>query len=286
MIVEITDRNAFAAFVAPLQARPESNIPMFGDEARSIAKDLEEYETRLFVDADGEMRGAAGFDFDVPLARGFLYGPWSVEEGWDARADRLLERVLQIAPPEMSDIEIGFDKRNERIAEFAQRHGFELVRDHFTMLFEPTDRSIPLDADIREMRDTDRDAIVALHERSFERAWPSGEQMLEQLTKGPDRKIFVLYDGDELVGYHFALVDREFGEAWIHNIGVAESHRGRGLATRLLRHGLAWMFTFPEVKRIELSVREENAAAIRVYEKAGFRKTRPVRQMRKPISHA
>ncbi|MDQ4064833.1 MAG: GNAT family N-acetyltransferase, partial [Actinomycetota bacterium] len=80
-----------------------------------------------------------------------------------------------------------------------------------------------------------------------------------------------------------ALVDRDTGEAYIHNIAVAASHQGQGLATRLLRHGLAWMFTFPEVKRIELSVREENVAAMRVYEKAGFRKIRAVRQMRKRI---
>ena len=52
------------------------------------------------------------------------------------------------------------------------------------------------------------------------------------------------------------------------------------MATRLLSHGLAWMFGFDEVKRIELSVREENQAALKVYEKAGFKRLRAIRQMR------
>ena len=284
MIVETTDRDAFAAFVAPLQQRPESNVSNIGVDPVGIVKELEEFETRLFVDDNaGQIRGATGFDFDVPTQRGYLYGPWSLDDGWAERTDRLLAHVLDIAPPKTRDVEIAFDKRNRRVAGFGARHGFELVRDHFTMLFEPDERTIPFDPDIREMHDTDREALIALHERSFERMWPSGEQLLDHLTKGPDRKVFVLYEGDELVGYHYALVDRDTGEAFIHNIGVATSHQGRGLATRLLRHGLAWMFTFPEVKRIELSVREENAPAIRVYEKAGFRKTQAVRQMRKQL---
>ena len=281
LIVETNDRRAFAEFVAPLQKDPRSNTALTGDDPAGIAKDLAEFETRLFVETGEEILGATGFDFDVPLGRGYMYGPWSVDEGWSERADRLLGHVLQISPGEMSELEIAFDQRNTRVARFAERHGFELVREHFTMCFEPGETTLPSDPDIREMTDADREAVVALHERAFERTWPSGEQLLEQLTKGPDRKIFVLYDAGELVGYHYASVDRELGEAFVDNIGVAETHKGRGLATRLLRHGLAWMFTFPEVKRIELSVRAENAAAIRVYEKAGFRKLRSVTQMRR-----
>ncbi|MDQ4065482.1 MAG: hypothetical protein M3161_05490, partial [Actinomycetota bacterium] len=96
MIIETSDRNAFAAFVAPLQKQPESNIPMLGDDPAGIVKDLEEFETRLIVDDDaGEIRAAAGFDSDTPTQRVYLYGPWSVEQDWNVRADALLERVAQ-----------------------------------------------------------------------------------------------------------------------------------------------------------------------------------------------
>ena len=257
-------------------------MAMVGTDEIGIAKELEEFETQLFVERDdrGEIVGATGFDYDEPLQRGFLYGPWSIEDGWKERADRLFAQVLDVAPASTKAIETAFDKRNDRAAGFADEHGFELVRDHFTMGFARDDRRLTPDPDIREMDDLDRAAIVELHERCFEGTWPSGDQLLEQLEKGPDRTIFVLYEKDHLAGYHFASVDRETGEAFVDNIGVDERFRGRGFATRLLTHGLWWMFGFEEVTKIELSVREENSAALQVYEKAGFRKLHAIRQMR------
>jgi RimJ/RimL family protein N-acetyltransferase len=43
------------------------------------------------------------------------------------------------------------------------------------------------------------------------------------------------------------------------------------------------MFGFDEVTGIELSVRAENTGALRVYEKAGFKKRHSIRQTRKPL---
>lgn len=280
-----SELHEFARFIAPLQRRPESRMAMVGADEIGIIKDIEEFGTELFVDRDSATAivGAAGFDFDEPLQRGFLYGPWSIDDGWDARAARLLERVLAAAPAATQSLELAFDIENLRAARFADKHRFELVRDHFTMGFSRGDRALEPDPDIREMTDHDRNQVMELHERCFEGNWPSGEQLLEQLEKGPDRLIFVTYDDGELAGYLFANVERATGEAFVDNLGVDAAVRGRGLATRLLIHGLWWMFSFEEVKEIELSVRQENTAALRVYENAGFRKLYAIRQMRMPV---
>ena len=256
-----------------------------GSDERGIVKELQEFETRLLVERNeaGEIVGVTGFDHDEPLERVYIYGPWSIDDGWRMRVERLFARVLDAAPSTTRDVETAFGKQNVRAARFADAHGFRLVRDHFTMGFTRNDRSLEPDPDIRQMDDLDRAAIVELHEQCFENTWPSGAQLLEQLEKGPDRRIFVLYEGDHLAGYHFASVDRETGEAYVDNIGVDDRFRGRGFATRLLSHGLWWMFGFEEVAKIELSVREENAAALQVYEKAGFRKLHAIRQMRMPL---
>jgi GNAT superfamily N-acetyltransferase len=68
-------------------------------------------------------------------------------------------------------------------------------------------------------------------------------------------------------GVHYVHPDKA-PELWINEVGVADSHRGRGLATRLvqvlLAHGRtlgcvqAWVLTSPE-----------NPAACRAYERAG-----------------
>lgn len=282
MTSESSELREFARFIAPLQQDPASHMAMVGTDELGIVKELQEFGTQLFVERDGsgEIIGAAGFDHDEALQRGFLYGPWSIDDGWVGRANRLFELALDAAPAATKDIETAFDKQNARAERFADDHGFQLVRDHFTMGFTRDDRRLAPDPEIREMDELDRAAIVELHERCFERTWPSGPQLLEQLEKGANRKIFVLYENDHLAGYHFASVETETGEAFVDNIGVDERHRGRGFATRLLSHGLWWMFGFEEVRRIELSVREENAAALAVYEKAGFNKLHAIRQMR------
>lgn len=276
-----SDVREFASFIAPLQADPATHVGMVGTDEAGIVKELEEFGTELFVERDGAgaIVGAAGFDYDGPLKRGYLYGPWSIEEGWTERADRLLERVLEVAPPATERLEFVFDKRNPQGAAFAEKHGFEFVRDHFTMGFARDDRVLGPDGDIRAMDDDDRIAVMDLHERCFEGTWPNGEQLLELLEKGPDRIIFVLYEKTHLAGYIYVSAERETGEAFIDNVGVDDRFRGRGFATRLLTHGLWWIFGLDEVKRIELSVRAENAAAVQVYEKAGFQRLRAIRQM-------
>lgn len=257
-----------------------------GADEIGIVNDLQEFETELFVerDATGAIIGAAGFDFDEPLNRSFLYGPWSIDDGWKERAARLFARVIAAAPRETRDIECAFDTENLRAASFADDHGFELVRDHYTMGFSRGDHELTPDSDIREMNDEEHSAVMELHERCFAGTWPSGQQLLEQLGKGPDRKIFVIHTGGQLTGYLFATVERGTGEAFVDNIGVDETVRGRGLASRLLTHGLWWMFSFDEIQEIELSVRQENAAAVRVYENAGFRKLYEIRQVRMPVA--
>jgi len=87
----------------------------------------------------------------------------------------------------------------------------------------------------------------------------------------------VALDGGRVVGWADILAS--FGQACAHcgrlGIGVLAAYRGRGIGRRLLRACLARAreagFT-----RIELDVRADNAAAIRLYKRFGF-----VREARK-----
>lgn len=284
MTSKTSDVQEAARFIVGYQKHPETHMAMVGTEERTIADDLEEYATRLFFERDGdELVGVMGYEHDDDLQRGFLYGPWAVAETWDLIADRMLERALSHVPADVREVEVAFNVRNQRAQLFSDRHGFELVRDHYFMDFPRADVPVGPDDSIRPMVDGDRDALVGLHERCFAGTWPSGKQLLEEVAMSPDRTIFVLHEAGRLAGYHYARVDRANGEASVENIGVDESFRGQGFATRLLSHGLWWMFGFKEVTGIELSVRAENRAALRVYEKAGFKKRHEIRQTRKPL---
>lgn len=279
-----SELRAAARFIAPRQLRPETHMAMVGEAEATITNDLQEGDIRLFIEREGnEIVAVMGYEHDDALRRGFLYGPWAVERRWDALADELLTRVAAETTGSDEDIELAFNVRNERAQRFSDRHGFELVRDHFFMAYPKEGASVGPDEAIRPMADAERDAVVALHEGCFAGVWPSGKQLLEQLDEGPDRSIFVLHDGRRIAGYHYARVDRSAGEGSVEIVGVDEAFRGRGFATRLLRHGLWWMFSFDEVTGIDLSVRADNVAALRVYEKAGFRKRHSIRQTRKPL---
>lgn len=282
-----SELHEFARFIAPLQQNPETQNGMIGNEEAGIVNELEEFDTKLFFDRDdhGSILGVAGFDYDEPLGRGYIYGPWVARAEW-ASGHRLFDAVMAHAPAEMQTMDTAFNKLNVDAERFAAEHGFDLVRDHFTMTFDPDGRNLAADPDVREVQDRDKARVMEIHERCFEGVWPTGPQLFEQLEKGPDRKLFVLELDGRIAGYHYATLDREIGEGFVDNIGVDEAFRGRGAATRLLSHGLHWMFSFDEIKRIELSVREENQAALKVYEKAGFQRLRAIRQMRLQTTRA
>ena len=79
----------------------------------------------------------------------------------------------------------------------------------------------------------------------------------------------VLTDG-ALVGYVALTAEPEFGRAQVEYLGVAPGHRGRGLATDLVRSAVHAAFRDPRVEVVSLTVSATNPAALRVYQKAGF----------------
>lgn len=66
-------------------------------------------------------------------------------------------------------------------------------------------------------------------------------------------------------------------EGWgaIQNLGIAAEHRGHGLGTILLMKAAAGFWNVG-IKRIHLEVTTENTAAIRLYERLGFKRAKVV----------
>jgi ribosomal protein S18 acetylase RimI-like enzyme len=82
---------------------------------------------------------------------------------------------------------------------------------------------------------------------------------------------FVAVDGGRVVGW--CDVNPKTHETLRHSgvlgMGVAASHRGHGVGSALLRATLEAAFA-RGIKRVELIVRADNAAAIKLYEQYGF----------------
>jgi ribosomal-protein-alanine N-acetyltransferase len=108
--------------------------------------------------------------------------------------------------------------------------------------------------------------MAALHGASFHRGWSEDE--FERLLL--DRAVVAhrVMIGRRLVGFIISRIIA--GEAEILSVAVASSRRGKGLARQMLNlhlRRLAGLGT----RRVFLEVGEGNAAANRLYRRAGFR---------------
>ena len=120
---------------------------------------------------------------------------------------------------------------------------------------------------LRPATPADAGAIAALERRSFSDPW-SAESIRESIGM-PWMFTHVAEDARGAVaGYVFC---REIaGESELLNLAVAEGARRGGVGRELLAAALAWAEA-RGARETFLEVRASNAAAIALYEKAGFR---------------
>ncbi len=78
-------------------------------------------------------------------------------------------------------------------------------------------------------------------------------------------------DSGRLVGHVQVVLDWDNGVGRLARVAIAPAMRGQGLAAPMLSAILGQLFMLPGMERAELNVFSWNTAAIRTYEKLGFR---------------
>ena len=122
-------------------------------------------------------------------------------------------------------------------------------------------------ATARPLGSRDLDSVMAIERAAFTDPWPRSA-FVELLGQSHVRAFAVDGPDGPLAGYAFASVAADEGE--ILNLAVEPGVRRRGLGQDLLDALLA-MLRREGVGIVHLEVRESNAAAMRLYERAGFR---------------
>jgi len=119
---------------------------------------------------------------------------------------------------------------------------------------------------LSEAASRDGAAIAALHATSFRRGWSEPE--VEALLL--DRHVIAhrAVTGGKLAGFIMSRLVED--EAEILSVAVAARQQGRGLAGKLLSLHLRRLAGLG-ARAVFLEVDEHNAAAIRLYHRAGFR---------------
>lgn len=112
----------------------------------------------------------------------------------------------------------------------------------------------------------DAAAITALHAMSFRRGWSEDE--VERLIGERNVVTHRAMQGSALAGFIMSRLAAD--EAEILTVAVARAAQGRGLARRLLDLHLRRLAGLG-CRAVFLDVDENNRAAIRLYQRAGFR---------------
>ena len=119
--------------------------------------------------------------------------------------------------------------------------------------------------EIREMQESDIDAVCELEEATFSMPWRRQDfvDMLEQ-----DHLLYlVALFGNIIVGG--CGMRNIVGEAEITNVAVGEAYRNRGFGKKMLK-ALLERGRKMGITAFTLEVRQSNLPAIHVYEKMGF----------------
>lgn len=145
--------------------------------------------------------------------------------------------------------------------------------------------------EIRTAKGADASAVVDLLDGIYEEgSWfvgdgPPSAGRLARRIRGADvadALFLVAAEGRDVVGWLELqrMVPSKMRHVAVLTIAVDRDRRRRGIATGLLRRAYAWTDRYG-VEKISLNVRENNDAAIALYEREGFvREGREARQIR------
>lgn len=122
---------------------------------------------------------------------------------------------------------------------------------------------------IRPARAADLDALLALERASFTTDHLSRRQY-EKHLHSPSAAVLAAVDTQGLLGKAVVFFRSNSDVARLYSIAVDGRARGRGLGEKLL-HAVERAARRRSCTRLRLEVRQDNAGAIRLYERLGYR---------------
>jgi ribosomal protein S18 acetylase RimI-like enzyme len=118
-------------------------------------------------------------------------------------------------------------------------------------------------------------AVAALVPQLSSSSPPPAADALERIVASPDATLFVAREGDRIVGM-LTLITFEIPtavRAWIEDVVVDESARGRGVAAALVQAALD-RSSGRGARTVDLTSRPDREAANRLYVRMGFEQRR------------
>jgi GNAT superfamily N-acetyltransferase len=120
---------------------------------------------------------------------------------------------------------------------------------------------------IKESRDVDKIVKLFKQHEGIPFTYLMNIPIVKMLSQLESFKIFVAETSDEVIGCIYSL-DYIYDSGYVGGLLVHKDFRGRGIGSRLLKTALSSLSS----KHVYLFVMENNALAVSLFEKVGFRK--------------
>mgnify|MGYP001160337285 CR=1 FL=1 len=132
--------------------------------------------------------------------------------------------------------------------------------------------AVPRDVGLRRGHGQDRDVVLAVDHQAFEPFWQlDGRGLADAIAATPSARfrVAVTQRGprSELLGY--SVIGRAAHRGYIQRLAVTPARHRAGVGRALLVDGLRWLER-RRVRRVMVNTQERNAAALGLYERAGF----------------
>lgn len=259
-----------AGFAARLQERPDRHVCYLAEDQAAISQELAALGDWTAVSSvaeeDGNLIGWLVGEVNQEIGRVWWWGPFVDHDAWTRVADQLMDAAVSSLPRGIGQQELAVDSRFTTLTAWATDRGFE--EEAGSVLLACSGELVPLPRDpaIRAFTSADAEAVAALHDELF----PGNNYLGHQLVAldGPRRDLLVAEVEGQVVGY-LATDQQIDGSGYIDLLGVAPSHRRRGIGAALLRSGGAALWR-RGCRRLYLTVREESVSARALYAGLGF----------------
>lgn len=270
------DIKTVSNFISDLNNIEESHIGYCGKEKREIAysltedlSDIKYNESFVVAVEDDRLIGVLGFDADLDDHCAEIWGPFIKENKWDIVLS-MWNEMIKLLPIEINSISMFPNKKNLGVLKLADTLNFKEVSEQTILTFHQDCLSELKEVPIIELSQEYYLDMKQLHEQAFPNTYYDGQQIIERLNQ--NRKVFMIKDNENLIGYIYVEAEPEFGEASIEFFAVNEFKRGKGIGRQLLSVALKWIFTFETIDSVTLCVNSKNTNAIRLYKQVGFKR--------------